>query len=160
MVVRLLTAPEQCGACSLVWLKRRVVVPKIEGSSPFRHPRLRVDQIGRLFCYHKNMNDSVKLVVYVPVKNADELRSALGEAGAGVIGEYSFCSYSVIGTGRFMPSDKAAPHIGEAGKLESVKEERIEVTCSKSAAPEIIAKIKQVHPYEEVVVDVYPLIVF
>lgn len=105
------------------------------------------------------MNDSVKLVVYVPVKNADKLRSALGEAGAGVIGEYSFCSYSVIGTGRFMPSDKATPHIGEAGKLESVEEERIEVTCSKSAAPEIIAKIKQVHPYEEVVIDTYPLIV-
>lgn len=106
------------------------------------------------------MNDLVKLVVYVPIVNADELRTALGDAGAGIIGEYSYCSYSVVGTGRFMPGNKATPHIGEAGKLESVEEERIEVTCSKKDAPEIISKIKRVHPYEEVVVDVYQLLSF
>ena len=105
-------------------------------------------------------NDLVKLVVYVPLANADEVRFALGEAGAGVIGDYSFCSYSVIGTGRFMPNDAAKPHIGEANKLESVEEERIEVTCSKTDASRIVETIKQVHPYEEVVVDAYSLLSF
>lgn len=104
------------------------------------------------------MKELVKLVVFVPEKNADEVRDALGKAGAGQIGEYSFCSYSSKGIGRFKPSDKANPHIGSAGKLEAVREERIEVACEKEQAREIISVIKDVHPYEEVVVDIYPML--
>ncbi|MDB5170280.1 MAG: hypothetical protein JWN82_676 [Candidatus Saccharibacteria bacterium] len=104
------------------------------------------------------MKELVKLVVFVPEEDADEVRQALGEAGAGKIGEYSFCSYSVKGIGRFKPSDNANPHIGVAGKLEAVDEERIEVACEKSQAAEIIAVIKEVHPYEEVVIDIYPML--
>lgn len=104
------------------------------------------------------MKELVKLVVFVPEENADELRNVLGEAGAGKIGEYSFCSFSIKGVGRFKPSDKANPHIGSAGKLEEVNEERIEVACEKEQAPEIIKVIKKVHPYEEVVLDIYPML--
>jgi hypothetical protein len=104
------------------------------------------------------MKELVKLVVFVPEENADEVRQALGEAGAGKIGEYSFCSYSIKGVGRFVPNDKASPHIGEAGKMEAVDEERIEVACEKDQAAEIIDVIKRVHPYEEVVIDIYPML--
>lgn len=104
------------------------------------------------------MKELVKLVVFVPEENADKVRQALGEAGAGKIGEYSFCSFSVKGVGRFKPSDNANPHIGEAGKLELVDEERIEVACEKEIAAEIIEVIKKVHPYEEVVIDIYPML--
>jgi hypothetical protein len=104
------------------------------------------------------MKELVKLVTFVPEENADQVRKALGEAGAGKIGEYSFCSYSIKGVGRFKPSDSANPHIGEAGKLEEVNEERIEVACDKEQAAEIIQVIKDVHPYEEVVIDVYPML--
>lgn len=104
------------------------------------------------------MKGLVKLVVFVPEENADEVRQALGEAGAGQIGEYSYCSYSIKGVGRFMPSDKANPHIGSAGKLEEVNEERIEVACEKEQALKIIEVIKKVHPYEEVVIDIYPML--
>jgi len=104
------------------------------------------------------MKELVKLVVFVPEENADEVRQALGEAGAGKIGEYSFCSYSLRGVGRFKPSDKANPHIGSAGKLEEVNEERIEVACEKEQAADIIQVIKDVHPYEEVVIDIYPML--
>lgn len=104
------------------------------------------------------MKELVKLVVFVPEENADDVRQALGKAGAGKIGEYSFCSYSIKGTGRFIPSDKADPHIGSAGKMEEVIEERIEVACEKSQAAEIIKVIKDVHPYEEVVIDIYPML--
>ncbi len=104
------------------------------------------------------MNELVKLVVFVPDKNADAIRNALGEVGAGIIGEYSFCSYSVSGVGRFKPNDIANPHIGSANKLEAVSEERIEVTCQKVQAAHIVEVIKDVHPYEEVVIDVYPLL--
>jgi hypothetical protein len=104
------------------------------------------------------MKELVKIVVFVPEQNADAVRQALGEAGAGKIGEYTFCSYSIKGVGRFKPSDKAAPHIGNAGRLEVVDEERVEVACDKDQAPAIIEVIKKVHPYEEVVVDVYSML--
>lgn len=104
------------------------------------------------------MKELVKLVVFVPEKNADEVREALGKAGAGKIGEYSYCSYSIKGVGRFKPSNKANPHIGSADKLEEVAEERIEVACEKEQASEIIKVIKDVHPYEEVVLDIYPML--
>ncbi len=104
------------------------------------------------------MKELVKIVVFVPEENADEIRDALGKAGAGKIGEYSYCSYSIKGIGRFKPSDEAKPHIGSAGKMEEVHEERIEVACEKDQAKAILKVIKDVHPYEEVVVDVYPML--
>lgn len=100
---------------------------------------------------------NVKIVVYVPEANADEVREAIGKAGGGKIGNYTFCSFSSKGTGRFLPQEGANPAIGEVGKLEQVIEERIEVTCARDLAAEVIAAIKKVHPYEEVALDVYPL---
>ena len=100
----------------------------------------------------------VKIVTFVPVENADGIREALGRAGAGAIGEYSYCSYSVVGKGRFLPSEAAKPHIGKAESYETVTEQRIEVECDRSIAKDIVKAIKLVHPYEEVVIDVYPLI--
>lgn len=100
----------------------------------------------------------VKIVTFIPTDNADDIRRVLGEAGAGQLGEYSFCSYSVTGTGRFLPSEDANPHIGELGQLEEVQEERIEVICNREHAKEIVKALKKAHPYEEVAVDIYALI--
>ena len=100
----------------------------------------------------------VKIVTFAPLENADQIREALGSAGAGVIGEYSFCSYSVVGKGRFIPSANADPYIGEAHTLEAVDEERIEVVCDASQAKTVAAAMKAAHPYEEVAFDVYPLL--
>ena len=102
-------------------------------------------------------SNNVKIVVYVPEANANKVRDALGKAGGGKIGNYSFCSFSSKGVGRFLPGDEANPSIGEVGKLEEVIEERIEVTCNRELAAEVIAAIKQVHPYEEVALDVYAI---
>lgn len=100
----------------------------------------------------------VKIVTFVPLENADAVREAIGNAGAGQIGEYSFCSYSVIGKGRFIPSNNANPHIGASGVAEVVEEERIEVECDRANAKAVIQAMKTAHPYEEVAYDVYPLI--
>lgn len=100
----------------------------------------------------------VKIVTFVPLDNADAVRDALGKAGAGQIGEYSYCSYSVVGKGRFTPSNNANPHIGSSGVAEIVEEERIEVECDRSKAKAIIEAMKTAHPYEEVAFDVYPLL--
>lgn len=100
----------------------------------------------------------LKIVTSVPVENADAVREAMGAAGAGKIGEYSFCSYSVTGKGRFIPSYAAKPHIGEAGVLETVKEERIEAVCERANAKAVVSAMKRAHPYEEVAFDIYPIL--
>lgn len=104
------------------------------------------------------MSKQVKIAVTVPLADADKVREALGKAGAGKQGNYSFCSYSVIGKGRFLPTEGAKPAIGEVGKPEIVEEERIEVTCDRDIAKSVIAAMKAVHPYEEVAYDVYELL--
>ncbi len=98
-----------------------------------------------------------KLIVYVPLTHTDIVREAIGQAGGGKLGKYSFCSFSTRGTGRFKPEGDAKPHIGTVGKLEMVEEERIEVTCDAAVVTDVIAAIKKVHPYEEVALDVYSL---
>lgn len=103
------------------------------------------------------MAQKYKLVVHVPLTHADEVRQAIGEAGGGKIGDYSFCSFSSHGIGRFMPELGANPAIGAVGKLEQVEEERIEVTCDSQIVGNIIAAMKRVHPYEEITYDLYPL---
>lgn len=105
----------------------------------------------------RNMAKQYKIVIYTPVANAEELREAMGAAGAGVLGNYSHASFSVRGIGRFRPEKGAHPHIGVIGKDEEVEEERIEVLCSEVALQATLEAIKRVHPYEEPATDVYPL---
>lgn len=103
-------------------------------------------------------NEAVKLVVFVPETHADKVRQAMGEAGAGIVGDYKYCTFSVKGIGRYIPMPSAHPTIGKIGKLTEVKEERIETVCYKKDLDKIIKAIKKVHPYEEVALDVYPLV--
>jgi hypothetical protein len=104
------------------------------------------------------MPELVKIVVFVPEDSADVVREALGQAGAGTVGNYTFCSFSTKGVGRFLPGQGAHPAIGTVGTSETVPEERIEVICEKTKAKEVVAAMKKVHPYEEVAFDVYPLV--
>ena len=101
---------------------------------------------------------TVKIVVFVPETHSDVVRKAVGEAGAGKIGNYSHCTFSSRGQGRFMPLSGASPTIGEVGKSEVVDEERIEFICDKDSLNKVIEAIKKVHPYKEVAFDVYPLL--
>ncbi len=100
---------------------------------------------------------NVKLVVFVPISHVDVVRKALGEAGAGKIGNYDFCSFSSRGIGRFRGNENSNPTIGKAGKLEEVEEERIEVVVPRKILKDVVEKMKTLHPYEEVAFDIYPL---
>lgn len=104
------------------------------------------------------MNKLVKIVVFVPKTHTDIVRQAMGDAGAGKIGNYSHCSFSINGVGRYKPTEGAKPFIGEIGKFEEVQEERVECVCDRAKAKKLIAAIKKVHPYEEVAFDIYPLL--
>ena len=100
----------------------------------------------------------VKIVVTVPVENLEELRNAVCYEGAGIIGNYSYCTTTTKCTGTFKPSDKANPYIGDKNKLEFVNEEKLEVVCDINIAKKIINKLRQFHPYEEPAIDIIPLI--
>lgn len=104
------------------------------------------------------MGKLIKIVVFVPKTHTDVVRQAMGDAGAGKIGNYSHCSFSIDGFGRYKPTESAKPFIGEVGKFEEVAEERVECVCDRDKAKMVITAIKKVHPYEEVAFDIYPLL--
>ncbi|CAN3129733.1 Nif3-like dinuclear metal center hexameric protein [Mycobacterium sp. smrl_JER01] len=98
-----------------------------------------------------------KWVVFVPVGDADAVRSAMFAAGAGQVGDYSQCSWSVPGTGRFLPGDGARPAIGAVGTAEQVAEERVEMVAPAGCRGAVIAALRAAHPYEEPAFDVLAL---
>lgn len=100
----------------------------------------------------------IKIVTFVPIKDAQKVRRAMGDAGAGVLGNYHHASFSSKGIGRFIPSKGAHPAIGQIGKLEEVEEEKIEVICQKEKAKAVIEAIKRTHPYEEIPLEIYSLL--
>lgn len=99
----------------------------------------------------------VKLVTFVPMAEVDRVRSALASAGAGLIGNYSVCSFSADGTGTFLGDAASLPAVGVAGRLERVHECRLEMVCAKRAVALAIETLRQFHPYETPAVDVYEL---
>lgn len=106
-----------------------------------------------------NINiDQVKIFVTVPLKNVDEIRNAMCKAGAGIIGNYSFCSTSTKSIGTFLPNDNANPYIGTNNQLEFVEEEKLEVVCDIKLVKKVISELRKVHPYEEPAIDIIPLI--
>ncbi len=100
----------------------------------------------------------VKIVVFVPHTHAELIRKAFAESGAGHIGNYDSCSFSGEGVGRFRGLDGTDPFIGEAGRLEEVKEEKIEVICPIEKKDQVLRAIREAHPYEEPAIDIYPLL--
>ncbi|OGD60998.1 hypothetical protein A3A71_02050 [Candidatus Berkelbacteria bacterium RIFCSPLOWO2_01_FULL_50_28] len=100
----------------------------------------------------------VKLVVFVPPTHVEAVLRAMGDAGAGKIGNYDYCTYSSVGVGRFLPKEGANPTVGQVGKLEEVEEIKIETICEKNLITKVIEAVKKVHPYEEAPFDVYLLL--
>lgn len=103
------------------------------------------------------MSNLYKIVIFVPLTHSDIVRKAMGDTGAGLIGNYSHCTWSTAGFGRYIPLEGAHPAIGEIDKFEQVEEERIETLCEKNKVKAVLEAIKKVHPYEEVAYDLIPL---
>ncbi len=91
-----------------------------------------------------------KLVFFVPEGNKASVLTAVFNAGAGKIGDYSNCSFQVKGHGTFTPSEKANPSIGERGKPQSEEEIRVEVLVANHLLPKVLRAMKKAHIYEEV----------
>ncbi len=98
-----------------------------------------------------------KLTTYVPHAEANNIRTILFEAGAGNIGNYSNCSFSLKGDGTFLGSESSNPTIGKKGELHTEAETQISVTFEKHVESKVLQALFKNHPYEEVAYEVTQL---
>jgi dinuclear metal center YbgI/SA1388 family protein len=106
----------------------------------------------------KNLDQNqFKLVIFVPDTDVEEVALSIFNAGGGIIGEYSHCSFRTPGQGTFKGSVKSNPAVGKKQKYEKVNEIRLEVLVDSWKLEKVLQAMKRVHPYEEVAYDIYPL---
>ena len=98
-----------------------------------------------------------RLITYVPKENAEHVRRALFDSGAGHIGNYDECSFNTSGLGTFKAQEGAKPHLGEVGKRFEAEEIRIEVIYPAYLQSKIVSALLKAHPYEEVAYDLFSL---
>ncbi|MGJ8550951.1 Nif3-like dinuclear metal center hexameric protein [Winogradskyella wichelsiae] len=98
-----------------------------------------------------------KLQTYVPKENAEALRIALFEVGAGSIGNYESCSFNVEGEGTYLGNENSNPVIGKKGEFHTEKEIAISITYTKHLESSILKTLFEMHPYEEVAYEITTL---
>lgn len=101
--------------------------------------------------------DECKFVVFVPHEHVEKVSSAMFEAGAGQIGDYTRCSYRTPGEGTFFGGKDTTPAVGKRGKMEYVQEVRLESVVRTTDLAKVINAVRLLHPYEEPAIDIYPL---
>jgi hypothetical protein len=104
------------------------------------------------------IDKKILITTTVPRENTEKVRNTICEAGAGIIGNYSYCTICSKCIGTFKPSNEANPYIGEKNKIEFVEENKLEAICDINIAKEVIKKLREVHPYEEPAINIIPLI--
>ena len=100
-------------------------------------------------------SDSAKVVTYAPGAAVDEIVAAMAQAGAGDIGSYGECAFTLEGVGRYRPRAGASPAIGTRGEMSRQPEIRIEMNLPRSRLDRVVAALAAAHPYEEPAYDVY-----
>jgi hypothetical protein len=100
---------------------------------------------------------TVKLEIFVPQDQALNLRDELAKIGVGVIGNYDHCVALTAVRGFFRPMEGSNPYEGEIGRISEVMEYKLEVNCKRELVNKAIKVIKQIHPYEEPLINIIPL---
>lgn len=98
-----------------------------------------------------------KVVTFVPEAQAQQVLDAMAAAGAGSIGRYQGCAFTVTGTGTFAPLAGAEPAVGQVGRVERVSETRLEMVAARPLRERVLAALRQAHPYEQPAFDVLEL---
>jgi hypothetical protein len=99
----------------------------------------------------------VKIEFFIPAGNSEAVRRALGGAGFGRIGRYDHCAAETPVRGHWRALPGARPQAGRAGKLLSGDEIKVEFVCLADRAGEAVTLIRSLHPYEEPLILVIPL---
>jgi len=98
-----------------------------------------------------------KIVTFVPAMEVEKVRNALASVGAGIIGDYSQCSFSSQGTGTFFGAEGTNPAVGRPGELQHIDEIRLEMVCPSRSLSLAVEMLRQFHPYDEPPIDLYEL---
>ena len=98
-----------------------------------------------------------KFIAYIPEPDLEKVKTALFHAGAGRLGNYSHCSWQVLGMGQFKPLKGANPAVGQVDKIEFVPEWRVEMVVERDDLPKVIQAYKTAHPYEVPAYDVFEM---
>lgn len=101
-----------------------------------------------------NQKALIKIEVFIPTEYVDNLRMALGNIGAGRIGNYDYCSSVTNVRGYWRPLHNSEPFQGEIGKIEQGDECKVEINCNSDLAKEVIKTIRAIHPYEAPVINI------
>jgi dinuclear metal center YbgI/SA1388 family protein len=105
---------------------------------------------------HREGISMKKIAVFVPPDHVENVTGAMAQAGAGLLGNYEYCSFRLRGTGTYKPLDGAQPYAGSVGILEQAEEVRLEMVVPSWRLSPVIKAMVAAHPYEEVAYDVYP----
>ncbi len=98
-----------------------------------------------------------KICTFIPESHLQSVKTAMFNAGAGRIGDYDNCSWQTLGQGQYRPLENSTPYLGTQGKIETVNEYKVEMVCENRLIHDVIAAMKQAHPYEEPAYDVIKL---
>lgn len=98
------------------------------------------------------------LYFHVPETHVEQVKNAIFAAGAGIIGNYSHCSWQVLGQGQFKPLAGSNAFIGEVNQLETVAEYKVETVCATNCISAVITALKKAHPYETPSYQIVPLV--
>lgn len=106
----------------------------------------------------ENQPVDYKYSVFVPVDYIDKAIAAMASVGAGMIGDYSHCTFRSPGVGTYTPLEGSNPFSGEVGDMKQAEEVKLECVCPMGSLDALVNAVREVHPYEEVAYDVYPMI--
>lgn len=99
-----------------------------------------------------------KLAFFVPASHVEVVKAAVFAAGGGRIGGYDHCAWQTLGQGQFRPLDGSQPFLGQAGEVEVVEEWKVELVVADDLIVQVVAALKQSHPYETPAYEVWRLL--
>ena len=105
-----------------------------------------------------NCFTDVKIEVYLPAENLNEMVNALNQAKAGVLGNYDHVFAISEVTGHWRPLEGSNPFIGKAGEMETAPEIKLEINCRREYVTAALLAIRSTHPYEEPLIRVIPIL--
>lgn len=104
------------------------------------------------------MKELVQIHSYCPLENLAAIRNGLNELGLLGFGSYDYVFNYAITRGSWRPLEGSSPYLGAHNQIEEAEEARFEFVCPRARAAEAVAKIRALHPYEEPVINVLPLL--
>lgn len=103
------------------------------------------------------MADLFKIEFYVPASHLETVKQALFAAGAGKVGPYEHCAWQTLGQGQYRPLAGSKPFKGEAGKVETIAEYKVELVCEGRFLAGVRLALVASHPYESAAYSIIKL---